>query len=89
MALGARQEDILRKVMREAFVLVLMGVAIGIPIALGALRLISSMLFGLKPTDPITFAMAILFLLAVSAFAAYIPARRAAQVDPMVALRYE
>jgi ABC-type antimicrobial peptide transport system permease subunit len=60
MALGARQEDILRKVLREAFVLVLVGIAVGIPIALGALRVISSMLFGLKPTDPVTLAAAIL-----------------------------
>lgn len=89
MALGARQEDILRKVLREALVLVLVGVAIGIPIALGALRLISSMLFGLKPTDPLTLAMAIAFMLAVAALAAYLPARRASRVDPMVALRYE
>src|ERR1019366_1017846 len=59
LALGARQEDILRKVLREALVLVLVGIAIGIPIALGALRLISSMLFGLKPTDPLTLAGAI------------------------------
>ena len=89
MALGARQEDILRKVLREALVLVLVGIAIGIPIALGALRLISSMLFGLKPTDPLTLAGAIVFMLAVAAIAGYLPARRASRVDPMVALRYE
>ena len=89
MALGARQEDILLKVLREAFLLALVGVAIGIPIALGALRLISSMLFGLKPTDPLTLAAAIAFMLAVSALAGYLPARRASRVNPMVALRYE
>jgi ABC-type antimicrobial peptide transport system permease subunit len=89
MALGARREDILRKVLREAFVLVFAGMAIGIPIALGALRLISSMLFGLKPTDPVTLAGATAFMLAVAAFAGYLPARRASRVDPMVALRYE
>ena len=89
MALGARQEDILRKVLREALVLVLVGIAIGIPIALGALRLISSMLFGLKPTDPLTLAGAIVFMLAVAAIAGYLPARRASRVEPMVALRSE
>lgn len=69
--------------------LVLVGAAIGIPAAFGALRMISSMLFGLKPTDPLTLAMAIVFMLAVAAFAGYLPAKRASCVDPMVALRYE
>ena len=70
-------------------VLVLIGVAIGLPVALASSRLISSQLFGLKPTDPLTIAMATLLLLAVAAVAGYLPVRRASQVDPMVALRYE
>jgi len=68
---------------------VLIGVGIGMPIALVATRLISSQLFGLTPNDPLTITLATLLLLAVSALAGYLPARRASQVDPLVALRYE
>ena len=89
MALGARREDILSKVLRESFFMVLAGLAIGIPITLGALRTISSMLFGLKSWDPATIIGCMLILSSVSLVASYIPARRAAKVDPMVALRYE
>ena len=67
----------------------LIGVGIGMPIALVATRLISSQLFGLTPNDPLTITLATLLLLAVSALAGYLPARRASQVDPLVALRYE
>jgi predicted permease len=89
MALGAERRSILTMVMRETLLLVVMGVAIGIPVALAATRLISSMLYGLKPSDPVTLAAATGVMLAVAACAGYLPARRASRVDPMVALRDE
>lgn len=89
MALGAARSQISRTVLREAMNLAGLGVAIGIPSALAANHLLSSMLFGLKATDPIVLAGAAFFLLFVAACAAYLPAYRAATIDPMVALRYE
>jgi len=89
MALGAHSGDALWLMLRETLLLVLIGVGIGMPIALVATRLISSQLFGLTPNDPLTITLATLLLLAVSALAGYLPARRASQVDPLVALRYE
>jgi predicted permease len=93
MALGARRGDVVWTVMREALLLVLTGVAIGVPVALGLARLTSSqvsgLLFGLKATDPLTIAVAAVTLMVVAAIAGYLPARRASRVDPMVALRNE
>ena len=89
MALGARRAGILRGVLIEALGLVLLGLAVGVPVALGATRLISSQLYGLRPNDALTLALAILLLAAVALLAGYIPARRATKVDPVVALRYE
>jgi predicted permease len=89
MALGARRAGILRGVLMEALGLVLLGLAVGVPVALGATRLISSQLYGLRPNDALTLALAILLLAAVALLAGYIPARRATKVDPVVALRYE
>jgi predicted permease len=89
MALGAERARILRWVLIEALGLVLCGLALGIPVALGATRLISSRLYGLKPNDALTLSLATLLLAAVAILAAYIPARRATKVDPVVALRYE
>jgi len=89
MALGARSADVLRMVLREALLLVLAGVAVGIPAALAASRLIASMLFGLTPWDPLTISIATLALVAVAVLAGYLPARRASRVSPIVALRYE
>ncbi|HEX8185453.1 MAG TPA: FtsX-like permease family protein, partial [Blastocatellia bacterium] len=89
MALGARAGNVLWMVMREILILVLTGIIIGLPAALAATQLISSMLFGLTPTDPVTITFATLFMIAVAAFAGYLPARKASRVDPMVALRYE
>ncbi len=89
MALGAERTGVLWMVMRESLTLVAIGVAIGIPAALAAGRLVASALYGLKATDPTTIALAALAMMAVAALAGYLPARRAARVDPMVALRYE
>jgi predicted permease len=89
MALGASRSQILQLALRETFLLVTIGIAAGILAALGAARLISTLLYGLKPTDPLTMAAAALLMVAVAALAGYIPARRASRVDPMVALRYE
>ncbi len=89
MALGASRGGILGMVLRETCLLVAIGIAIGILVALGASRLISTLLFGLKPTDPLTISVAALLMVAAAVFAGYVPARRATKVDPMVALRYE
>jgi len=89
MALGAKQSQILRMVLGEAFTLVLIGAALGLPLALAAARLVASKLYGLKASDPLTFSAAIGLQLAVATLAAYLPARRASRVDPMVALRFE
>jgi predicted permease len=89
VALGADRSTVLRMVMREGLILALVGIAIGLPAALAANRLVSGMLFGLSPTDPLSMTAASITLLALALVACYIPARRAAKVDPMVALRYE
>jgi predicted permease len=93
MALGASRGDVLWMMLREALLLALAGLAIGLPLAVAAGRIASSkvsgLLFGLKATDPTTVAAAATLLVVVSAIAAYLPARRASRVDPMVALRNE
>jgi ABC-type antimicrobial peptide transport system permease subunit len=89
MALGAQRGSVLKMILQEAGKLVLLGVVIGIPSALLASRLFSSMLFGLKGTDPVSMFVVIAVLLVITLLASYIPARRATKVDPMIALRYE
>ncbi|HET9178895.1 MAG TPA: ABC transporter permease [Terriglobia bacterium] len=89
MALGAERRDVLKMVVGQGIRLALIGVAIGIGGALALTRFLSSLLYDVKPTDPLTFAAVSLILVAVALLACYIPARRAANVDPMVALRYE
>jgi predicted permease len=89
MALGAPRYNMLWRVLREILTLVSIGVIIGVPVTLAVNRLVSNMLFGLNPNDPITLVGATVLLLIIAAIAGYLPARRASLVDPMVALRYE
>ncbi len=89
IALGADRGDVLRIVLGEAAWLAACGVTLGIAGALGATRLIQALLFGVTPTDALTFAAIAMLLTATALVASYVPARRATRVDPMVALRYE
>ena len=89
MALGAQRADVLRHVLGESMMLVAIGVAIGVGVALWAGRLIATLLYGLAPTDVTTMIAAVLVMVLVSAVAGYLPARRASRVDPMIALRYD
>jgi predicted permease len=89
VAVGAQRENVLWLVLRETLTLALLGIAIGIPSALAATRLIATMLFGLSPSDAPTITAVSLLLLLVALFAGYLPARRASATDPIVALRAE
>ncbi|HEX5411054.1 MAG TPA: FtsX-like permease family protein, partial [Terriglobia bacterium] len=89
MALGAERRHVLRAVIGQGLRLALVGIVIGVAGALALTRFLASLLYGVKPTDPLTFIAVSLILIAVALLACYIPARRAARVDPMVALRHE
>jgi len=89
VALGALPSDVIGLVGTLGLKLTLIGIVIGIALAIGLTRLISEFLFGVKPTDPVTYAAVAIGLIVVALLACYIPARRASRVDPMVALRYE
>ena len=89
MALGASQPAILRLVIRQGMFLALCGVGIGLIAAVASARLVSGLLFGVRATDPLTFAAIAVLLAAVALLASYIPARRAARIDPMISLRCE
>jgi ABC-type antimicrobial peptide transport system permease subunit len=89
VALGASRADVLRLVLLEGLALAGVGLAIGIPISLTTSRVLSSVLYELSTTDPVSLLVGIGTLAAVAMLAGYIPARRATKVDPMVALRYE
>jgi putative ABC transport system permease protein len=89
LALGAKREDVFKLVVGDGLLLSLAGLLIGIPSALAATRVLSSFLYDTKPGDPVAFAAVSLLLVVVALTAAYVPARRAMKVDPMVALRYE
>jgi putative ABC transport system permease protein len=89
VALGAQRSHVFKLVVGQGVILALSGVVIGLGAAYGLTRLMSSLLFGVESTDPWTFSGVALLLLSVAAVACYLPARRAMNVDPMVALRYE
>jgi ABC-type antimicrobial peptide transport system permease subunit len=89
MALGADRGTVIRMVLGETLLLVAVGIAVGLPVALAATRLIAATLVGLSASDPMTFAVATLVMVVVAVFAGWIPAQRASHIDPMVALRQE
>ena len=89
MALGAQGGDVMWLVLRGSLLLVVIGVAAGLPLVIGAAKLISSQLFGLTAADPVTLVAATALMISVAMLAGYIPARRASRIDPLVALRYE
>jgi len=89
MALGAETHDVLKLVLRQGMKLTLLGVVIGVAVSLAVTQMMKSLLFGLSATDPVTYMGVVLLLAMVALLACWIPARRAAKVDPMVALRHE
>jgi ABC-type antimicrobial peptide transport system permease subunit len=89
MALGAEPAQVLALVVGQGMKLVLAGLVAGVAGAFGVTRFFSSLLFGIAPSDPLTYFGAVLVLVVVALLACYIPAKRAMSVDPLVALRYE
>ena len=89
MALGANRSNVLRLIMAQGMKLAVSGVVLGLALAWGLTRLIASLLFGVKASDPSTFGLVAAILAAVALAAAYVPARRATTIDPLIALRYE
>jgi predicted permease len=89
MALGARPRDVAWPILREALILTALGIALGLPVALVLVRVVRHLLYEVKPHDPLTIVGTVGIMVAVAVLAAWIPARRAARIDPMAALRYE
>jgi macrolide transport system ATP-binding/permease protein len=89
MALGAQRGEIVWMVLRQVIVMAAVGLAISVPIALGTSKFVGSLLFGMKPNDPLALGLAVIILLLAALVAGCVPARRAAQIDPMTALRHE
>jgi predicted permease len=89
MALGAERGTVTRMILRETAILILIGLAIGVPASLACARFVQSKLFGLKAADPVTLAAALGIMIVVAVASGYLPARRASKVDPLIALRYE
>jgi len=89
MALGAQRSEVLGLLLQQGLLLILAGIVLGVAASLALTGFLASMLFDVKPTDPMTFALVVAFLVCIAILAYWIPARRAMRVDPMVALRYE
>jgi len=89
MALGAQRGNVVGMILSQVIVMAAVGLAIGMPVALGASRLVESFLFGIKPNDPLALGVAVAILFSAAVLAGYAPARRASRIDPMVALRHE
>jgi ABC-type antimicrobial peptide transport system permease subunit len=89
MTLGAQSGRILWMVLREVFALAVIGMIIGLPLALSGSRYLRSFLYGIEPNDPLTIAFALAMLLLSGALAGFVPARRASRIDPMTAVRHE
>ena len=89
VAMGASPQDILKMVLRQGLTVVGVGLAVGLVLALAGTRVMSGLIVGIKPTDPLTFAVVLGLLTAIALFACWVPARRATRIDPLVALRYE
>jgi len=89
IALGAQRASVVFRVLREVFVLAVVGLAISVPAALSASKYVESFLFGITPNDPLTVLVAVTTLLAAALLAGYVPARKASRIDPMIALRHE
>jgi putative ABC transport system permease protein len=89
MALGAHKTDVLKMILNGSMRWVLVGIGVGVVASIGLNRLLETMLYGVKPGNPLVLGSVALILTSVALLASYIPARRAAKVDPMVALRYE
>ncbi len=89
IALGAQAGDVLQMVLRQGLILSVTGVAIGLTASLGVTSLLSNFLYGVRPYDPLTLVLVSVFLIGITILATYVPAHRAANVDPMVTLRRE
>jgi ABC-type antimicrobial peptide transport system permease subunit len=89
MAVGAQQHQVLWMIIRESLMLCLMGALLGLPIAFAGARLLKAMLFGLQPGDPLTIVLALIGIAVIAMAASFVPARRASQLNPIVALRCE
>jgi putative ABC transport system permease protein len=89
LALGARRGEVVGMVVRQAALLAVAGLCLGLSLALAASRLIRSLLFGIEPSDAVTYTAVALALLGIALLASYLPARRASRIDPVRALRYE